>query len=84
MNLCSFLGKPDVTHVVTVSVEAGEPVARYAVTYLAGSPCLVSRLNPRTRTLARFVEGASRYGQRQAKGNGSRGLASSVHCAKTR
>lgn len=48
MILCSYLGKPDVTKVVTISVEAGDPCARYAITYTDRSPCLISRRNPHT------------------------------------
>lgn len=48
MILCSFIGRPGITSVVTVSVEAGEPCARYAITYIDRSPRLISRMNPHT------------------------------------
>jgi hypothetical protein len=46
--LCSYLGKPGINDIVTVSVETDDPCARYSVTYRHAVPCLVSRMNPQT------------------------------------
>lgn len=46
MIFCSRLGKPDGT--MTASIETGQPIARYAVTFNKGEPRVIARMNPQT------------------------------------